>query len=237
MHYCLERIATSGISVSTIGVELGFLPADAFQVLRSGLPHAVISDCVEVLESLRAVKTAAELNDLRQASERVVDAIAATFSRIEPGQTKQEIVEILRREEVQRELVFEYCLITAGTSLNRAPSDQRLQEGDIVSLDSGGNYHGYIGDLCRMGILGQPSPELEDALAVIEEVQQAPDGRYAAAPSAKISSRQLRRSCQHKRDGRMSFVAHGMGLVSHEAPRLLDDGPIRIQQRIVVWHF
>ncbi|WP_271898237.1 M24 family metallopeptidase [Candidatus Phyllobacterium onerii] len=226
MQYCLERIAASGIPVSTIGVELGFLPADAFQVLRAGLPHAAISDCVETLESLRAVKTPAELDDLRQASERVVDAITATFSRIEPGQTKHDVVEILRREEVQRDLVFEYCLITAGTSLNRAPSNQRLQEGDIISLDSGGNYRGYIGDLCRMGILGRPSPELEDALAVIEEVQQAARrpirsgaiGQDIFAATAPLLSA--------KRDGRMSFVAHGMGLVSHEAPRLLDDGPI-----------
>jgi hypothetical protein len=38
------------------------------------------------------------------------------------------------------------------TSLNRAPSDQRLIDGDIISLDSGRNHKGYIGDLC--GITG-----------------------------------------------------------------------------------
>jgi Xaa-Pro aminopeptidase len=156
----------------------------------------------------------------------VIDAMLATFSRIEPGQTKHDIVEILRREEVQRGLLFEYCLITAGTSMNRAPSDQRLQEGDIVSLDSGGNYSGYIGDLCRMGILGKPSAELENALAIIDEIQQAGRrpirngaiGRDIFATTAPLVS--------VKRDGRISFVAHGMGLISHEAPRLLDDGPI-----------
>jgi hypothetical protein len=39
-------------------------------------------------------------------------------------------------------------------------SDQVLEEGDIMSLDSGGNYPGYMGDLCRMGILGEPDAEL-----------------------------------------------------------------------------
>ena len=47
----------------------------------------------------------------------------------EPGVTKRELVEALRREEVNRGLNFEYCLITAGTSLNRAPSDQVLLRG------------------------------------------------------------------------------------------------------------
>src|SRR4029077_12904526 len=90
-----------------------------------------------------------------------------------PGATKGELVEALRREEVNRGLAFEYCLITAGTSLNRAPSDQVLGEGDILSLDSGGNYQGYIGDLCRMGVFGEPDVELEDLLAEVDAVQQA----------------------------------------------------------------
>ena len=46
-------------------------------------------------------------------------------------------------------------------------------EGDILSLDSGGNYHGYIGDICRMAIQGEPDAELEDMLADIEEIQRA----------------------------------------------------------------
>ena len=37
-----------------------------------------------------------------------------------------EFTEALRQEEINRGLVFDYCLITAGTSLNRAPSEQRL---------------------------------------------------------------------------------------------------------------
>ena len=48
-----------------------------------------------------------------------------------------------------------------------------LGEGDILSLDSGGNYHGYIGDLCRMAILGEPDAELEDLLGEIEAIQRA----------------------------------------------------------------
>ena len=54
-----------------------------------------------------------------------------------PGATKLEVVEALRREEVNRGLIFDYCLMTVGTSLNRAPSEQRLQMGDIISLELG----------------------------------------------------------------------------------------------------
>jgi methionine aminopeptidase len=34
----------------------------------------------------------------------------------------------------------------------------------IISIDSGANYLGYIGDLCRMGCVGKTDSELEDLL-------------------------------------------------------------------------
>ena len=45
-----------------------------------------------------------------------------------PGVTKLEMVDALRREETNRGLVFEYCLITAGQSLNRGPSPHELPQ-------------------------------------------------------------------------------------------------------------
>src|SRR5204862_8354536 len=127
--------------------------------------------------------TAEEIEYLRESSERVVASMLATFKQCKPGMTKTEMNETLRREEVNRGLVFDYCLMTAGTSLNRAPSEQRLAAGDIISLDSGGNYRGYIGDLCRMGILGEPDSELQDLLAAVDAIQQA--ARKPIRPGAR----------------------------------------------------
>src|SRR6185295_3711849 len=114
-----------------------------------------------------------ELTMLRTASEKVIDAMMSVIASHGPGSTKEEIAEALRREEVNRGMTFEYCLIAAGTSHNRAPSPQRWEEGDVLSIDSGGNYHGYIGDLARMAVLGKPDAELEDLLADIEGTQRA----------------------------------------------------------------
>ena len=156
MKHAVEQLLTLTPKVKRIGVERAFLPADAEEVLRAGLPQAEFIDALLPLERLRAVTTPQELAYLRIASDLVIDSMLGVISRHGPGATKNELVEALRREEVNRGLTFEYCLITAGTSFNRAPSDQKLQEGDILSLDSGGNYKGYIGDLCRMAIFGEP---------------------------------------------------------------------------------
>lgn len=210
-----------------IGVELAFIPANSEAALRKAIPDAEIKDALFVLERLRARKTPEELEKLRLASELVIDSMLAVIGSHGAGATKAELAEALRREETARGLVFDYCLITVGSSHNRAPSDQRWEKGDPLSLDSGGNYHGYIGDLARMGIAGEPDAELEDLLAEIEAAQQAAfkairpgvNGIEIYATAEPV----LKKSKLHNH---YEFLAHGMGLVSHEAPRLTNSGPI-----------
>ncbi|MGA3311083.1 MAG: Xaa-Pro peptidase family protein [Xanthobacteraceae bacterium] len=210
-----------------IGIEFAFLPAGSADTLRKALPDSEFKDALFVLERLRARKTPEELAKLRMASDLVIDSMIAVIHSHGPGATKAQMSEALRREETARGLTFDYCLIAAGSSLNRAPSEQRWEKGDVLSVDSGGNYHGYIGDLARMGIAGEPDSELKDLLAEVEATQQAAfkpiragvNGSeiYAAAEPV------LKKSKLHNH---YEFLAHGMGLVSHEAPRLTNAGPV-----------
>jgi Xaa-Pro aminopeptidase len=221
MQKAVDYIRKSGVKAKRIGVEMSFLPADAAATLKSGLADSEVKNALFVLERLRAVKRPDELALLRKASELVVDTMKAVIAQTVPGMTKQEQFELLRREEVNRGLTFEYLLLTAGTSLNRAPSGYKFAKGDIMSLDSGANYHGYIGDLCRMAIIGEPDAELEDMLGEIEMIQRAAmkpiKGGAMASVIYGVGDPLVAKS---KHAEHMHFLAHGMGLVSHEAPRL-----------------
>ncbi|KRP85529.1 peptidase [Bradyrhizobium pachyrhizi] len=223
----IDHVRKLAGSARRIGIEAGFLPADARDHLHAGLGDVEFREVHFTLERLRAVKSPAELDLIREASERVVDAMMATFSGCAPGMTKHDVVAHLRREEQERDLVFEYCLIAAGKSHNRAPSSQRLVQGDVISIDSGGNYRGYIGDLSRMGILGEPDSELRELLQEIEDVQQL--ARRAIRPGAMggdiiAAGEAAVKASPHR--AVLDFTAHGIGLVSHEAPRLTATGPV-----------
>ncbi len=209
-----------------LGVEENFLPARAAQLLGAdGGKQLVPADAL--LDRLRMLKSDEELELLEQASVRIVDSMRETFARIRPGLTKREVVSLLREAETRHDLIFEYALLNVGTGMNRGASDYVLQEGDIVCLDSGGNYRGYIGDLARMGVIGEPDAQLEALLAEVEAVQQA--ARQAIVPGAAgkdiftaaetVLARQP--NAEHT-----VFVAHGMGLVSHEPPHLTSTGPV-----------
>ena len=223
----VELIRRSGVPRKRIGVEMAFLPMDAGRALADALPNSEIKDALLVLERLRAVKAPWELAKLKIASERVTDSMLHVIANHGPGTTKRELTEALRVAEVARGLTFEYCLLACGDSHNRAPSDQRWENGEVLSLDSGGNYQGYIGDLARMAVLGEPDGELRDLLAEIEAVQQAAFASVrGGAMGGDIYAAAEKQLAQSSRRGCTEFLAHGMGLVSHEAPRLTDRGPV-----------
>lgn len=223
----VEHVKKIGKADARIGIEPSFLPLDAYQILADGLPDAVFVDATSMLERLRAIKSPAELEKLRKASELITDSMLAVFHGQPEGATKGEIVEALRREETNRGLHFEYCLITAGSSHNRAVSSQTWEAGEVLSLDSGGNYHGYIGDLCRMGVRGEPDAELQDLLAEIESVQQAAfslcspgtlGGDMIAGAEAVLKASAVANYTD--------FFAHGMGIITHEVPFLMTNHPV-----------
>lgn len=228
----LEHLARMGVSAGRIGVEPSFLPMNAAAQIAQDMPQATLHDATGVLEELRAVKTERELKLLRQASESITDAMQATIRGAKAGDSKFEIIERLRQEETRRGLMFEYCLLTLGSSHNRAASNQTWAEGEVLSIDSGGNLQGYIGDICRMGVLGDPDSELQDLLAEVEETQQAAFAKIrAGATGAEVIAAGEACRCTQKNAAHTDFFAHGMGLISHEAPFLMTNHPVAYENR------
>ncbi|GAB1478682.1 Xaa-Pro peptidase family protein [Paracoccaceae bacterium] len=227
MTEAVSHLRTHGPAAPRIGVEPSFLPVNAARVLEAAYPDRPLVDATGLLERLRAVKSPAELALMRRASEAITDAMQATIAAADAGWSKTAIIERLRQEETARGLQFEYCLLTLGASHNRAASDQVWAPGEVLSIDSGGNLQGYIGDICRMGFLGEPDAELVDLLGEIETVQQAAFAQVRAgaaggdliAAGEAMLARQPNRPCT-------DFFAHGMGVITHEAPFLMTNHPV-----------
>ena len=221
-----ERIQKLGLSRGRIAIERAWMPIEAMAVLEDKLPDVEWVESIRVLEELRAVKTPEELKVLREASEAIVKSMLAVMTNTPAGTPTCEIVESLRREEIRNGLNFEYCLIAAGTSFIRAgSSDIRWEKGEVLSLDSGGNKRGYIGDLCRMAVMGEPTALMQKCLAEVQAIQAAARRPIkAGAIGGGIYEHALaqRDRCDH--GDAVNFTAHGMGLITHEVPHLTDVG-------------
>ena len=217
----ITAIRKLGLAEGTIGVELPFLPADAFLALQRGLPKARLLDATPVLDELRAVKTPGELAHLRTVYDRVAEAIQAAFAAGKPGITTAEIARCVEREIVRRDMAFLYALVCAGPGTLRAPSSAPWERGRILHIDAGGEVGDYLADICRMGCLGEPSNLAVDLHSACIEVQ----GRVRQKVRPSVPCRELlmegeRAVREHRFAPYGKFVAHGIGMVSHEQPHI-----------------
>jgi Xaa-Pro dipeptidase len=215
----IQAVRKLRITEGRIGVEMPFLPGDALLTLQRGLPNATFVDATPVLDELRAVKTPAEVAHLRTVYDRVAEAIQAAFAAGRPGITTAEIARHVEREMAQRNVAFLFAFTCAGPGTLRVPSSTRWESGRVLHIDAGGEEGDYLADICRMACLGAPPPLARDLHAACLEVQ----GRVRQTVRAGLPCRELlaegeRAVAEHQFSQYGKFVAHGIGMVSHEQP-------------------
>lgn len=230
-----RAIARLGYGAATIGVELSFLPADALAALGRGLPGAVFVDATPVLTELRTIKTPAEVAHLRSVYNRTAEAIGAAFRAGHSGLTTREVARQVELEMTNRGLVFLWAFTAAGPGMLRAPSDVRWEEGQVLHIDAGGEDRDYLADICRMGCRGEPSALARELHAACLEVQD----RVRREIRPGLPANELLRIGQaavaalpFAPYGR--FVAHGIGMVSHEEPRISPDNSRPLEPGMVL---
>jgi Xaa-Pro aminopeptidase len=217
----VRAVQQLGLTAGTVGVEYAFLPTDAFLTLQRGLPAARFVDATPILEELRAVKTPSEMAHLRTAYGRVAEAIQAAFTLGKPGITTAEIARCVEQEMAQRDTAFLYALVCAGPGLLRAPSAARWEAGRVLHIDAGGEVRDYLADICRMGCLGHPSHLAQELHGACLEVQEGARRVVQAGLPCRELLLEGERAVQEHRFSRYGkFVAHGIGMVSHEQPHV-----------------
>ncbi len=210
-----------GLAHGRIGVETAFLPADAYLTLQKSLPQATIVDATSLLDELRAIKTDRELALLRSVNDRAAEAICFSFAHGRDGVATREMADTVRLEMERRGLRFLWCFTNAGPGYLRAPSQTRWTKGNTLHLDAGGEEMDYLADICRMGSLGKPSQLANDLHAACLDVQDKV--RKMVKPGVRcneLNQEGIRVVASSPLAQYGAFVAHGMGMVSHEHPAI-----------------
>jgi methionyl aminopeptidase len=119
---------------------------------------------------------------------------------------------------------------TLCTSINEVvvhgiPSDRRLQDGDIVSIDIGTFYRGFAADLARTFAIGSISVEARRLIDVSERslvagIEAAKVGNRVGDVSAAIQGVVESEGFWIVRE----FVGHGIGRAFHEDPEVPNYG-------------
>ncbi len=182
------------------------------------------------------LKTERELKIMRDAGRVAATALKLAGAAVEPGVSTWEIDRVARRYiEGQGAkptfLGYGGYPATAGVSVNNVvihgiPSKKKIvKEGDIVSIDVGATYEGFVGDNAYTFPCGKVGPEAQRLMDTTREALAA--GIKAAVPGARLGD--VGSAVQRYAEARgysvvRDYVGHGVGARMHEDPSVPNYG-------------
>jgi Xaa-Pro aminopeptidase len=171
-----------GLDTRTLGlVGASYMTAAAYLGFAERLPNAKIKRADRLVESLRMVKSPAEIDLIRRAAALGSRAMDAMMSTVVEGRTEAEAVAEAAHVLYANGAVLYDAACASGPQAHgytyaRLPSAdavRRLQKGDMFHVDFYGSYGGYFFDFARSRIAGdQPTAKQRQLIdATIEVVE------------------------------------------------------------------
>lgn len=113
------------------------------------------------------------------------------------------------------------CISVNEQVIHGIPGPRKLREGDIVSIDVGATYRGFVGDCAMTVPCGRCSDEALRLIAVtrqsfFEGIRFARHGNRVSDISRAVQAYAEGEGCGVVRD----YVGHGVGHVMHEEPEV-----------------
>lgn len=226
-----SAVQALGLDGKRIGVEPRQLRLLEFRHVKNGAPEADYPDASEVLSGLRLRKDKAEVEAMRKAVRIAQDALEATIPLIKIGMTEKEVsselvVQLLRYGS-EPEMPFSPIVSGGPNSANphASPTERKLQVGDLLVIDWGATYNGYISDLTRTFAVGEVEEEYSRIHKIVQESNAA--GRAAGKPGIPCADVDKAARDVIEKSGYGEYfthrTGHGIGMEGHEEPYMRGD--------------
>lgn len=226
-----KAVQSLGLEGKRIGVEPRQLRLLEFRYVKDAAPEADYPDASDVLSGLRLKKDYSEVEAMRRAVKIAQDALEATIPTMKIDITEKaiaaELVMQLLRHGSDPELPFA-PIVSAGPNAanpHASPSDRKLQAGDLLVVDWGAAYNGYISDLTRTFAVSEVNEEYRKIHKIVQEANAA--GRAAAKPGVPCANvdKAARNVIEQAGYGEYFThrTGHGIGMEGHEEPYMRGD--------------
>jgi len=208
-----------------VGFEADHTSVSRCEVLGAKAPDVEWVPTRGLVEGLRMVKEAEEIDLMARASQIADLAFAACRDGIFAGRTEREVAweleGIMRRAGAER-ASFDIIVASGprGAMPHAVPGDERIPTDTLVTIDMGARVEGYASDCTRTFATGTPPDALVEAYDVCLAAQQ----EALAAVRAGITGGDLD-AVARNRIAAAGFgeafrhgLGHGVGLDLHEPP-------------------
>jgi Xaa-Pro aminopeptidase len=193
------------------------------------------------VEALREVKDRSEIEALEASAQMMSSILDSVITDLEPGMTEKQVawrIEDLAREAGADRLAFPSIVASGpnGALPHAVPTNRKIKAREPIVLDVGVRVKGYCSDMTRTVFLGEPDQSFmkiyrtvrNAQLSAIREMKHGVKTDYVDTVARNV----IRDSGYGDFFGHA--LGHGVGLATHEAPRLGPQKPVDLKNGMVV---
>jgi Xaa-Pro aminopeptidase len=228
----------ASVGARRVAVEAAIAPHALWLRLAEAAPDVELVPVEGWVEELRATKEPSEIERIAAACAVADRALAALLPSIEPGRTERGLALELEwgmRIGGAEALAFDVAVLAGPEAAlpHGSPGDRPIRAGEVVLIDFGAQVAGYRSDMTRTLFVGEPSARDAELYDLVARTQAAAIGaleecaREGSRPTGRAIDAVARDAIEAAGHGDHfgHGTGHGIGLATHELPRLSRTAP------------
>jgi methionyl aminopeptidase len=183
------------------------------------------------------LKSRDEIAIMRESGRILAEVLGLVVARLRPGLIEKELDDVARQEFKKRGVIPTFlgyaqppypatvCVSINDAIVHGIPGKREISDGDIVSIDIGCTYKGFVADMAVTVGVGNVSSEAQRLIDVTKEALQV--GIGAARGGSRVGD--IGHAIQEYVEGQgysvvREYVGHGVGRQMHEDPQIPNYG-------------
>ncbi len=213
------------LKIRRLGFESHDLSVFDSKRIKQNLKSVKFFEVDHLIEAIRSVKDDLEVSYIQRASTIADKAFKHIKTFIKPGLKEIEVaweLEKYMREQGAGGVAWSPFIVAAGKNSSMAhwgAGETKIRNGDMVQLDFGCSYRGYVCDISRVLFVGKPTEKQKSIYEMVLKAQQlglslVKEGENGGVIDKKVQEflkKQTKHYYKHS-------LGHGVGLDVHEAP-------------------
>ena len=191
-----------------------------------------------IIEKQRMIKDEDEIRNIEKACEITDNCFSYLLNYIKPGMTEKQIANEIEDYYKQRTdgLSFD-TIVASGENTSKphaVPTNRKIQEKDIITIDMGCKVNGYCSDMTRTIFVGEVPEEIKPVYDLVLKNQVQTLESYKDGASTRLLTKMVENDFKLNNYDLIHSLGHGVGLEIHEPPYVSYSSDTQLRENMVV---
>lgn len=221
-----------------VGFEEGYVTYAKYKEYMHKFKINNLVETENAIEKQRMIKDEEEIKNIKTACEITDKCFSHILEFIKPGMTEKEIAyEIDSFYNKNAEGTSFDTIVASGENSSKphaVPSDRKIQEEDIITIDMGCKYNGYCSDMTRTVFVGNVPEYIKPIYDLVLKNQMQILDEMKEGANTRMLTKMVENDFRLNNFDLVHALGHGVGMDIHESPVISSRTDNTLKENMVV---